>query len=88
MVHHRCSQIRGLRAALGPDLSTTRRPLSLQPWASLGLAGPSQASRTQGLVRPGPINKRQPCQIGLAAAAWGNGPLISFVILPGCPAYP
>ena len=49
-------------------------------------------SRTQGLVRPGPMepdtNKRQPCQIGLAVAAWGNRPLISFVILPRLPGLP
>lgn len=75
------SQIRGVRTALGPDLGASRT-LSL----------PSLPSRTQGLVRPGPMepdtNKRQPCQIGLALAAWGNGPLISLVILPGCPVYP
>lgn len=87
---HSSSQIRGVRTALGPDLSTIA-PLPSLPLRPL----PSLPSGTQGLVRPGPMephtDKRQPCQIGLAVAAWGNGPLIFLrhaARLPGLPLSP
>lgn len=71
-----------------PGLEHCSQRLSLRPLCS-------RRQRRQGLVRPGPMepdtNKRQPCQIGLALAAWGNEPLISLrhpARLPGLPLSP